>query len=56
MKAIYEISFDDKRGIECERCMLSISKGEKNICSALGNRPVCPEDGCRKDCPLKLVE
>lgn len=46
------LSFDDKKGVECERCVLSFSKGERYHCAALGNRPFCPEDGCRKDCPL----
>lgn len=47
-----KISFDNVKGRNCEQCMLSFSKGEHNHCAALGNRPLCPEEGCRKDCPL----
>lgn len=56
MKAILTLAFDDTKGIECEMCMLSVGKGERYICSALGNRPTCPEEGCRKDCPLKIAK
>ena len=52
MKAKLMLSFDDSKGINCEHCMLSFSKGEKYHCAALGNRPICPEEGKRKDCPL----
>ena len=53
MKAILNLSFSDEKGINCTTCMLSFSKGEHYHCAALGTRPVCPEEGCRKDCPLK---
>ena len=61
MKAIFKLEFDDNKGIECDRCMLSFSKmninGETDShCSALGIRPKCPEYGNRKDCPLIIVE
>lgn len=52
------LAFNDEKGVECNRCMLSGVKGlnlngETVIaCFALGIRPKCPEDGCRKDCPL----
>jgi len=61
MKVVFEQEFDDKKGIECNRCMLSFSKmnnikGETEMhCSALGVRPKCTEDGNRKDCPLVIV-
>lgn len=47
-----KLSFDNVRGRNCEHCMLSFGKGEHNHCAALGNRPICSEEGCRKDCPL----
>lgn len=55
MKYILECDFTDKP--VCDKCMLSFSKmsseGEsKNYCAALGIRPKCPDEGCRKDCPL----
>lgn len=56
MKAILNLSFSDEKGINCTACMLSFSKGEHYHCAALGIRPVCPEEGCRKDCPLKREE
>lgn len=35
-------------------CMLSFSKGEHYHCAAIGQRPICPEEGGRRrDCPLK---
>jgi len=58
MKAILELSFDDEKGITCEMCMLSTHQGATglhNVCTGLGMRPICPEEGCRKDCPLKVV-
>lgn len=38
----------------CENCMLSHydSASERRKCMALGMRPFCTEEGCRKDCPL----
>lgn len=56
MNVILNLSFDDTEGVTCERCMLSVAKGEKYICAALGIRPICPEEGRRKDCPLKEKE
>lgn len=52
MKVVLNLEFDDNRGIECDKCMLSTSKNGKEICSALGIRPTCPDEGKRKDCPL----
>lgn len=52
MDRYLKLSFDNIKGRNCEHCMLSFSKGEHNHCAALGNRPICPEKGCRKDCPL----
>lgn len=52
MDRYLKLSFDDVKGRNCEHCMLCFSKGESNHCAALGNRPLCPEEGCRKDCPL----
>lgn len=57
MKYVYELNFTDTP--ECERCMLSGTKGldlngETVIaCFALSLRPKCPDEGCRRDCPLK---
>lgn len=47
-----KLSFDNVKGRNCKHCMLSFSKGEHNHCAALGNRPICSEEDCRKDCPL----
>lgn len=52
MDRYLKLSFDNVKGRNCEHCMLSFSKGEHSHCAALGNRPICPEDGCRNDCPL----
>lgn len=57
MKYIYECHFTDKP--ECSKCMLSRPSGKdlegENVvgCSALSSMPKCPEEGARKDCPLK---
>lgn len=56
MKAVLKLEFDDNKGIECNRCMLSTSKNGSEVCTGLGIRPTCPEEGCRKDCPLISVE
>lgn len=56
MDKYLKLSFSDSRGASCERCMLSFSRGERTHCAALGNRPFCPEDGFREDCPLKTME
>lgn len=57
MKAILYLSFDDVKGINCEHCMLSsVLSGYRNKCMALGNRPLCPEEGCRRDCPLIAID
>jgi len=53
MKYVYECEFIDKP--DCNKCMLSNERNDKKYCMALGNRPKCPEEGCRKDCPLKEV-
>lgn len=53
MKRYLELSFDDNKGVTCSRCMLSFTNGDKEHCSALGNRPICPIEGCHRDCPLK---
>lgn len=52
MDRYLKLSFDNIKGRNCEHCMLSFSKGEHNHCAALGSRPICPEESCRKDCPL----
>lgn len=60
MRYVLELNFRDKP--ICSSCMLSGVKGldlnrESVIaCFGLGNRPKCPEEGCRKDCPLKILE
>ena len=52
------LAFNNEKGAECSRCMLSGSKGQDlngetvMACYALGIRPKCPEEGCRIDCPL----
>lgn len=58
MKTIFTQEFRDDLGINCHGCMLSVTKGDKVFCAALGSRPEAkeyPEDGCRHDCPLKPV-
>ena len=55
MEKALVLSFNDERGVTCRSCMLSFSKGEKDHCAAMGNRPICPEDGKRNDCPLVAV-
>lgn len=55
MKKYLKLVFNDEVGVTCERCMLSITKGENEHCSALGNRPICPVDGHHRDCPLKSI-
>lgn len=51
MEYILNISFKDKP--ECKYCMLSFSQMDGKVkCAGLANRPKCPEDGARKDCPL----
>lgn len=54
INAYLEFKFSEERGINCKECMVSVDKGEYSVCTALGLRPICPEDGCRKDCPLKI--
>jgi hypothetical protein len=51
MKYIYECNFIDKP--VCNKCMLSICCNNQYKCAAIGYRPVCPDEGCRRDCPLK---
>lgn len=54
-------TFDETNSVECRHCMLGGTKGlelnGKSItaCFGLELRPRCPEDSCRKDCPLILV-
>ena len=58
MKVVFKLEFDETKGIECRRCMLSFSKMNsykeetEMHCSALGIRPKCPDEGNREDCPL----
>lgn len=60
MKYICELYF--KNEPECSSCMLHGTKGfDLNgetvfACYGLGIRPICPEEGCRKDCPLKQMK
>jgi len=59
MKYIFNCSFENTP--KCKKCMLSFSKmssggKSKFYCAALGARPHCPDDGCRKDCPLLLAD
>ena len=56
MKVVYKLAFNDSKGIECSCCMLSVARYGKELCSALGIRPICPEEGCRKDCPLEIIK
>jgi hypothetical protein len=57
MKYKLELNFTDTP--KCSSCMLSGVRGldlegeTVMACFALGIRPKCPEDGCRRDCPLK---
>lgn len=44
--------FDEEKGVECSKCILSTIKGNQEVCAGLGSRPVCPEEGCRINCPL----
>lgn len=54
MEAVLKLGFPDEKGIRCCACMLSFSKGEHYHCAAIGQRPICPEEGGRRrDCPLK---
>lgn len=53
MEAVLKLSFSDEKGINCCACMLSFSRGERYHCAAIGQRPICPEEGRRRDCPLK---
>lgn len=58
-KYVLNLYFADKPN--CEICMLSFGKighnGEtQQHCAALGQRPICPNEGCRKDCPLQLTQ
>lgn len=46
------LAFDEKKGVECKKCILSTIKNNKEVCSGLGSRPDCPEEGCRINCPL----
>ena len=61
MNTIFKASFSDDKGIECDRCMLQGTRGLNlngetvMACYGLGIRPICPEEGCRKDCPLIKV-
>lgn len=60
MKYVLECHFKDEP--ECARCMLRSSKGldlrgeTVMACHGLGIRPKCPEEGCRRDCPLVKSE
>lgn len=62
MNTIFKASFNDDRGIECDRCMLQGTRGldlegeTVMACYGLGTRPICPEEGKLKDCPLVIVE
>lgn len=56
MKAVYKLEFHDSKGIECCHCMLSTARDGKEICAAIGIRPICPEEGHRKDCPLEIIK
>lgn len=57
MKYILKLEFKHKP--ECNKCRLYGAKGQDldgntvMACYGLGIRPKCPEEGCRKDCPLK---
>jgi hypothetical protein len=59
MKYVLELSF--KASPECISCMFG-RYGKKSLngesimcCYAIGNAPKCPEEGCRKDCPLREI-
>jgi len=62
MKAVLKLEFNNEKGIECSRCMLCGTKGfdldgeTVMACYGLGIRPICPEEGCRKDCPLEIIK
>lgn len=56
------LEFNDGKGVECSRCMLSGQNGQ-NLngetvisCYGLASRPKCKEQGCRVDCPLLPIE
>lgn len=56
MKYKLELNFKGKP--ECSSCILCGVKGLNSegesvmACFALSIRPKCPDEGCRKDCPL----
>lgn len=52
MKKALIMKFDESKGPECSKCMVSFSRGDRYHCAGMGTRPICPEDGCRKECPL----
>lgn len=54
MRYTLELSFWNKP--ICQNCMVAVFKDGHNLCCGLGMRPICPDEGCRKDCPLKEVK
>lgn len=52
MEKALVLKFKDTKGPECCNCMISFSKGERYHCAGIGCRPICPENGRRRDCPL----
>lgn len=60
MKYVLNIEFRNLP--KCSLCMLCRSKGfdlnHETVmgCAALGTMPKCPDEGYRKDCPLKPIE
>ena len=58
----YKLKLQFKESPECCRCMLCGIKGldlngeSVEACFGLSQRPKCPEEGCRINCPLILEE
>lgn len=56
MKYKLVVLFKDKP--KCDKCMLScnsynfITDENTRYCTATGDRPKCPNEGSRNDCPL----
>lgn len=58
----YKLEFSFKDKPECINCMLGryikkdLDGNSIMCCCALGSTPKCPDEGCRNDCPLKVIE
>lgn len=54
MEYILKLSFQDKPN--CMACLLSTTKNDNYICPAIGARPICPDEGCLRNCPLEAMK